>query len=163
MGFKSAGLGQGSTFYFQLPLYSSAVAGVDTLLLLPAPTPSMSIRQDKGTPIISDTMKGSMKRRNKVFVVEQDCEVSVIAPSDEVVVPVAADRDRADADDPAHPREEKSDEQKPLPTRRPSTFLPVTSEHSGRKLSCSNDTTVVDEFELLPWGGTTVSGLRSVL
>eukprot|EP01035_Chromulina_nebulosa_P024695 gene24695-32167_t len=107
--------------------------------------------QDKGTPpITSDTMKGSMKRRNKVFVVEQDCEVSVIALSDDVVVPGAADRDRVDADDPAHPREEKSDEPKPLP---PSAFLPVTPEHICRKRSCSNDTTMVDEFQHLPWGG----------
>eukprot|EP01036_Dinobryon_divergens_P022753 gene22753-31042_t len=150
MGFKSAGLGKGSTFFFQLPLYSSAAAGVDGLLLS-APTSMSTPLQDKGTPpITSDTMKGSMKRRNKVFVVEQDCEVSVIALSDDVVVPGAADRDRVDADDPAHPREEKSDEPKPLP---PSAFLPVTPEHICRKRSCSNDTTMVDEFQHLPWGG----------
>jgi hypothetical protein len=105
-------------------------------------------------------MKGSMKRRNKVFVVEQDCQVSAVALFDDVV-PGAADRgSRADTDDPAHhPREEKSDELKPPPARRPSTFLPVTSEHSCRKVSCSNDTTMVDEFELLPWGGTKQTAL----
>ena len=192
MGFKSAGLGQGSTFYFQLPLYSSATATATAgfahdSLLLSTPTPSAALTrvvgvmpplQDKGIPMASDTIKGSMKRRNKVFVVEQDCEVSAVTLCDDDVAAAAAavtggaaDRvrvDSTDADDPTQhqlTREEKSDEQKkPLPMRRPSTFLPIITSSDHTSLPCSNDTTsVVDEFDALPWGGTVVGRLPLIL
>lgn len=71
IGFSSAGSGQGSTFFFELPLYSTASAGVDQERNMLAFT-SMPVLERRASPSPVQ-VRGS---EETAAVLEQDCVLS---------------------------------------------------------------------------------------